>query len=166
MEITYMDQIDKGKTIAYMKKHLAFLKQYSASKRLEGYESEPIHTQQVEDGAIDYLQYTRSVIQVSSSVQVDQSGRKLLDAIQRKDEENKIRREEAEQRDKLAYRFLQGIALLEKMECELLQDIYVRGLERKVVLARHGYIVESTLNRRLAKAYVNLAIILHMEILV
>lgn len=43
--------------------------------------------------------------------------------------------------------------------------MYVRGLERSLVLRHQGDIVESTLNRRLRRACLHLAALLHQEVL-
>ena len=75
----------------------------------------------------------------------------------KKDEAEEMKKQVAEQSARLA--------ALEEQEKELLLDVYVRGLKRELVLRHQGDIVESTLNRRLRRACLHLAALLHLQVL-
>ena len=85
----------------------------------------------------------------------------MLEAMERQ----RRARERVQKQDQKAYVLLQGILQLKDLEKELLLDLYVRGLERSLVLRHQGDIVESTLNRRLRRACLHLAVLLHQEVL-
>ena len=160
-EFFYEPCVDENQTVHNMKRQLRFLKQYTASLRLHSalYGEESVQLQ-VEDELSDYLNYTRSIVQTSknsSYVHTDP----VLEAMERQ----RRARERVQKQDQKAYVLLQGILQLKDLEKELLLDLYVRGLERSLVLRHQGDIVESTLNRRLRRACLHLAALLHQEVL-
>lgn len=143
-EFFYEPCVDEAQTIRNMKRQLLFLKQYTASLRLHSvlYGEDCVQLQ-VEDELSDYLNYTRSIVQTSRNggyVHRDP----VLDAMER---QRRAREKVMEQ------------------EKELLLDVYVRGLKRELVLRHQGDIVESTLNRRLRRACLHLAALLHLQVL-
>ena len=146
-EFFYEPCVDEAQTIRNMKRQLLFLKQYTASLRLHSvlYGEDCVQLQ-VEDELSDYLNYTRSIVQTSRNggyVHRDP----VLDAMER---QRRAREKVMEQ---------------EEQEKELLLDVYVRGLKRELVLRHQGDIVESTLNRRLRRACLHLAALLHLQVL-
>lgn len=64
-----------------------------------------------------------------------------------------MRHLQKQSRDHHAYQLLQTILQLPKQEKDLLLDMYVRGLDRRIIMLHQGDIVESTLYRRLQRAY-------------
>ncbi|MEG0360816.1 MAG: elastin [Longicatena sp.] len=156
---TYYDSIDKETTMQEMKEQLLFLKQYTQSLRFQsvvyGTKGKSL---QVEDGLVDYLHYSKSVIRAHKK---KTSPRKdpIIDAMMKQ----KRHQELEKKRDEQAYFLLEGISQMEIRERDLLLDVYVRQYAKQVVFRNQGNIVESTYHRRLRKAYLQLAIILHIE---
>lgn len=160
-EFFYEPCVDEAQTIRNMKHKLLFLKQYTASLRLHSvlYGEECVQLQ-VEDDISDYLNYTRSIVQTSKT-----SGYVHKDPVLEAMERQRRAKERVMEQDQRAYVLLQGILQLEEQERELLLDLYVRGLKRDLVLRHQGDIVESTLNRRLRRACLHLAALLHQQVL-
>ena len=160
-EFFYEPCVDEAQTIRNMKRQLLFLKQYTASLRLHSvlYGEDCVQLQ-VEDELSDYLNYTRSIVQTSRNggyVHRDP----VLDAMERQ----RRAREKVMEQDQRAYVLLQGILQLEEQEQELRLDVYVRGLKRELGLRLQGHVVDGTLTRRLRRACLHLAALLHLQVL-
>ena len=67
-------------------------------------------------------------------------------------EKRRKRQEDRKRQDKELYVLLLAMKQLPELEKNLLFDLYVRNLDKKVVEMRQGGIVESTLHRRLNRA--------------
>lgn len=157
---THMSEINIKETIKFMKKELNDVKNYSATIRLQSIlYGEYNEILQVEDEVSDYVHYTKSIVQASKTRYHDKKD-VVLDAMMRQQRHH----ETMKLRDAQSYVVIQGIAQLEKKERELLFDIYVRQHSRAYIMNKEGGIVESTYHRRVKKAMLNLAIILHREI--
>lgn len=152
--------VDNNKTVKLMKEHLIFLKKHVANYRIHnalyGIENENLL---VEEDVCDYLQYTKSIINSTKQTFDDYHNPVLEDREQQK----KVKQRLIEQ-DKKAYVLLQGILHLDKKERELLMDLYVRGLDRHIVLRHQGDVVNSTLDRRIRRACLHLAELLCIQI--
>lgn len=158
----YEELIDVNETVKVMKKRLQFLKQYSAGLRLHSaLYAEQGNELQVEDSLVDYLHYSKSILCANKKPTYGSKENEILIAME-KQQKAKLK---AEQRDQQAYILLEGIKQLHENEKQLLLDIYVKQLDRRIILHHQGDIVESTMHRRLRKACLHLAQILHMEIL-
>ena len=153
-------KVDKKNTIKVMKGHLNFLKKHVATyyihNALYGGENQNL---QVEEDICEYLQYTKNVVNNSKSTN-DFYYNPILDVM----EQQKITKQRLIEEDKKAYFLLQGVLHLKKQERELLMDLYVRGLERQLVLRHQGDIVNSTLDRRIQRACLHLAELLSLQI--
>lgn len=155
-----MNEINIKETIKVMKKDLDYIKNYSANIRLQSIlYGEYDEVLQVEDEVSDYLHYTKSIVYAGKTSSRDQND-VVINAMMRQQRHH----ETMKQRDAQAYIVLQGVAQLEKRERELLFDIYVRQYSRAHIMRKAGGIVESTYHRRVHKAMMNLAIILHREV--
>ena len=153
-------KVDKKNTIKVMKGHLNFLKKHVATyyihNALYGGENQNL---QVEEDICEYLQYTKNVVNTSKSTN-DFYYNPILDVM----EQQKKTKQRLIEEDKKAYFLLQGVLHLKKQERELLMDLYVRGLERQLVLRHQGDIVNSTLDRRIQRACLHLAELLSLQI--
>lgn len=153
-------KVDKKNTIKVMKGHLNFLKKHVATyyihNALYGGENQNL---QVEEDICEYLQYTKNVVNNSKSTN-DFYYNPILDVM----EQQKKTKQRLIEEDKKAYFLLQGVLHLKKQERELLMDLYVRGLERQLVLRHQGDIVNSTLDRRIQRACLHLAELLSLQI--
>lgn len=158
----YEEQINIKETVRDMKKRLQFLKQYTAGLRLYS----AIYSQQgtelqVEDSLVDYLHYSKSILCANRKPTYGMKENEILVAMEKQQKDKK----KAEQRDYQAYILLEGIKQLHAKEKQLLLDIYVKQLDKRIILLHQGDVVESTMHRRVRKACLHLAQILHMEIL-
>lgn len=152
-------KMDQKKTMIVMKKEMMFLKQYSAQLRLHSVLYHQDHTTlQVEDGLLEYLHYTTSILRCTQAPK--QRKDVYLEAMQRQEK----KQQEKSRQEQRAYVLLQGIHQLSLLEEELLFDLFVRNYERKVIMLRQGDIVESTLRRRMNRALMKLAVLLCMEV--
>lgn len=135
-----------------MKLKMKRLQKYAAGLRLRSVlYDEGANALEVQDELIDYLNYTGSILHCSGKggwIKKDV----LLDAIQKQDMHKKRMQKQNEE----LYMLLQAMYQLPKQEQDLLFDLYVRGLDKKVILFRQGGIVESTLHRRKKKALLHL----------
>lgn len=146
MEDKKMNQKEK-QIVLQMKKEMEFLKQYTQELRIHSaLYSNNSSSLQIEDDVVDYLHYTKSIIHVSNDQQNHYEP--VLKAMERMDYVNNKKNE----RHLHAYVLLQIIMQLPVLEKELLLDLYVRNLNKKVILLHQGDIVESTLYRRLQRA--------------
>ena len=144
-----MEKIHIQKQITQqIKKEMLFLQRYAEELRLHSvlYEEDGRHLQ-IEDELVDYLHYTRSVLDLRNDCK--QRKEPVLKAM----EQRNLRHLQKQSRDHHAYQLLQTILQLPKQEKDLLLDMYVRGLDRRIILLHQGDIVESTLYRRLQRAY-------------
>ena len=158
-EFFYFDSIDVEATCQYMKGELLFLKQYAKRLRLQSaLYGEETSSLQVEDELVDYMHYTKSIVHTGSGHKEKQ------DAVLRAMEQRQRVRSQQLAQDERAYMLLQAILQLDKQKQELLLDMYVRGLPRPMILRHQGDVVESTLNRRLRRSYVQLAVLLKQEV--
>ncbi|MEG0735729.1 MAG: elastin [Longicatena sp.] len=153
--------IDEKATVKDMKQRLEYLRYYSAGVRLQSilygeYDS----TLRIEDEIGDYLQYTKSVVQIDRNASYHERENVVLQAMHRQQKH----KEQLQKRDLQAYILLEGIAQMKKSERELLFDVYVRQRSKQQVMKELGGIVESTYHRKLHKAMLHLALILHYEI--
>lgn len=159
---TYDETIDVKETVRAMKKHLLFLKQYSATLRLHSalyaQQGEELH---IDDNLVDYLHYSKSIIHANGNHAYTINENEILTAM----EKQRRNKKKAEQRDKQAYLLLEGIKQLSSDERSLLLDVYVRQLDKAIVLQHQGDVVESTLHRRLRRACLHLAMILQIEVI-
>lgn len=160
-EVSYEERIDRSTTAKVMKQQMLFLKHYVASLRFHSvlYGEETQHLQ-VEDELVDYLHYSKSVIQAQRKKSYQEKEDAIVEAMMRQQKDQAYLAE----RDEHAYLLLQGIAQLENQDREALLNVYVRQIPMQTILLRQG-IVESTYHRHLQRAYVHLAIILHKEVL-
>lgn len=157
-----MDMIIKeDETIREMKKKLMFLRTYAASLRLYSNFEETPHGLQVEDGLMEYLHYSRSIVQSNGKKGGYSSYDPVLEAMMKQEAHSQQRA----RKDQLAYLLMQGIRQLPSPLDQLLQDLYIKDLDKALILHHQGDIVESTMNRRVRKALLQLALILQMEIL-
>lgn len=147
--------IEEQQMICIMKEKMKHLQQYTESLRIRsvlyGEEDTSLH---IEDELVDYLHYTKSVIDCSKNTNYIYKN-SVLDAMERKEKTKEILLKQ----DREAYILLYSMQELPKLEKELLQDLYIRKVNRKMIAHHQGDIVESTLNRRIRKA------LLHMYIL-
>lgn len=150
--------IDEKKTIAHMKDELLFLREYVAQMRLHSMLDEREDILKIEDNLVDYLHYTSSVINCSK--QPRQQKNAYLQAMERQ----ALKRQYKEQSANKVYTLLSAMEQLPASEKNLLQDRYIRNLSTKAIQMRQGDIVESTLHRRLHRAYLHLAALLCDEI--
>lgn len=153
--------IDEKRTVHEMKNRLQYLKYYCANIRLHsvlyGDEQEELY---VEDGVQDYLHYTKSIVHIDTKKTYLRHD-PIVKAMAKQDQQ----KEALTRRDASAYVLLQGIAQLSQVERELLLDTYVRQLDRNVMMTKAGGIAESTYHRRLHKAILHLAIVMHCVIM-
>lgn len=147
------------KTIREMKKRLEFLRTYAASLRLYSNFEDTSYGLQVEDGIMEYLHYSSSILQSRGKKGSYNSYNPVLEAMMKQE----ASREMKTKKDELAYLLMQGIRQLQTPFDKLLQDLYISDLPRAEILHRQGDIVESTLNRRLRKALLQLAELLQMS---
>ena len=110
---------------------------------------------------VDYLHYTRSILHASEKQGYCNKGSAVINAmeLQQKD------KQKTAQKDRQAYILLEAIKQLKDMERDLLLDIYVKQVDKKLILQHQGSIVESTFHRRLRKACLHLSLTLQIEIL-
>lgn len=173
----YEDKIDKKRTIKLMKSYLEFLSKHVHSSTFEDYQnlqkdSFDIYLQYlreqesvVREDILDYLNYTKSVVHIPRNRHlVMHETNKILEAIDRKDKAIEYAKKKNMERDQQVRWILAGIARLSDKEKQFIVEKFIFNLKNHVIIERHQ-IVESTLNRNLAKAYLNLAIILKLEIL-
>lgn len=134
-----------------MKEELLFLQQYAAQLRLHSalYQEENVLLQ-VEDDLCDYLHYTKSILDVR------QRTHKIQEPVLQAMEQQSRKHAQTTSRSHHAYELLLAILQLPEKEKALLLDIYVRNQNRKIVQHHQGDIVESTLYRRLNRAYLHL----------
>lgn len=132
-----------------MKKKMKQLQKYTATLRLRSvlYDEES-KTLEIQDNLVDYLNYTKSIIYCSSNRKVYYGNDPVLTAM----EKRRKRQEDRKRQDKELYVLLLAMKQLPELEKNLLFDLYVRNLDKKVVEMRQGGIVESTLHRRLNRA--------------
>lgn len=153
-------KINRKRTVSYMKQEMEQLSHYCATLRLQSVLYGEDHTVlQVEDDITDYLHYSRSVVHIPRKP-LKSLNEPVLEAILRKQRHSEI----IQQRDANAYILLEGIVQLQDSQRQLLLDVYVRQLSRTQIMQQAGGIVESTYHRRLQKALIELAILLHREI--
>ena len=151
--------VDKKKTIKIMKEHLDFLKKHFASYHIHhalyGEENQYL---QIEEDICGYLDFAKDAIYASKKADAFYPN-PIIETIEL---QQKIKQKLLEE-NKKAYFLLQGILHLKQQERELLMDLYVRGLERQLVLRHQGDIVNSTLNRRIQRACLHLAELLSLQ---
>jgi hypothetical protein len=132
-----------------MKKKMKQLQKYTATLRLRSIlYDESNRSLEVEDDLVDYLNYTKSIINCSSSRKTYYSGDPVLSAMEKRHKNQQERKKQ----DEDFYVLLLAIQQLPELERNLLFDLYVRNLDKKVIELRQGGIVESTLHRRLNRA--------------
>ena len=137
--------------IRQVKKELLFLKQYAANLRMHsalyGGKEEMLY---VEDELVDYLHYTRSIIDCSHHPHHYENP--LLKAMIKKEQAQQLKKEQ----DYRAYMIMQALEQLEPLEKRLLMDVYIKSLPKSLILRHQGEVVESTYYRRLNKACIHL----------
>lgn len=152
----YEDYIDQKKTIQKMKRYLEFFSKHMNSVSYQDYLNKQ-SSDMVKEDVMEYLNYSSSIIHVG---QQTVKNRSLVDVIQQKDRANQRKIERELQIKWLCY----GLQQLPLKQRTFLLEKYVYHLDTKTILERHG-IVASTLNRNLRKGYLNLAIILKLEVI-
>lgn len=146
----YEDCIDKKKTIRRMKRYLEFLSKHMSSAGYQDYLRQ--YPSVIKENIADYV-WSKDGKDIAFRVAV-------FDDVSYEDvmEERKKKRE-------MQVRWLfYGLQQLPVKQRAYVLERYVYHMETKAILQRHG-IVESTLNRNLRKAYLDLAIILKLEVM-
>ncbi len=173
----YEDKIDKKRTIKLMKSYLTFLSKHVHSSAFDDYQnlqrdSFDIYLQYlreqesvIHEDILDYLNYTKSIVNIprNKNLGVHETN-KVLVAIERKDQALEYAKKKNMEREQQVRWILAGIARLGEKEKQFIIEKFIFKLKNHTIIERHQ-IVESTLNRNLAKAYLNLAIILKLEVL-
>lgn len=139
-----MNQIE----ITLVKKELLFLKQYAANLRMHsalyGSKEEALY---VEDELINYMRYTKSIIDCTSQPR-NYEENAVIKAMMKREKLQQLRKEQ----DYRAYILMKALEQLPPLENKLLIDVYVRCLPKQIILRHQGEVVESTYYRRLNKA--------------
>lgn len=156
------ERINEAASIRAVKERMHFLKQYTASLRLHSI----LYAQdgeglQVEDNLVDYLHYTRSMLRATEKQGYYEKGNAVLNAMELQARDKR----KAAQKDRQAYILLEAIKQLKGLERDLLLDIYVKQVDKEIILRHQGNIVESTFHRRLRKACLHLAFLLQIEVM-
>ena len=133
--------------IYFMKEEMEFLRRYTRQLRVQkSLYGQNVVELEANDDIMDYLSYTKSIIDVTNTTRG--SVEPAFEAMKRKQSVQVY----LEKRNQHAYMLMQAIKGLDSKDRSLLLDVYVKNLDRKVILYRHGDIVESTYYRRLDKA--------------
>lgn len=142
--------------IKIVKKELLFLKQYAKNLRMHSaIYGKQDQTLFVEDELVDYLHYTKSIIDCTKK-QRGGGENPLLIAMMKRDKIQRIRKEN----DSKAYVLMKALEQLSPNENTLLMDVYIRSLPKKIILRHQGEVVDSTFYRRLNKACYHLYLLL------
>lgn len=142
--------------IKAVKKELLFLKQYAANLRMHsavyGKKDQMLY---VEDELVNYLHYTRSIIDCTRGYH-NNGENVIIEAMMKRDKIKRIRKEH----DSRAYVLMKALEQLSPSENQLLTDVYIRSLPKKVILRHQGEVVDSTFYRRINKACYQLYLLL------
>lgn len=157
----YEECIDQKATIAIMRQHLAFLYRYAYL--LENYEKDASYVE--DESVLDYLSYTKSVIDIHPNQANVAQSTKLLQAIEKYDKQKEQKRLLREERRMRCLWLMQGILVLPEIEKKAMLYKYVHHMEHEQIIQRMHHISISTLHRVLKRAYINLAQILEIEVL-
>lgn len=144
-----MNEMDK---VQAMKSEMKFLSGYVKNLRMYSilYDTQDQKGLMVNDSIMDYLHYTRSVIDCRKQNHVHNNP--ILVAMEEIEKQNsRLNSEHAR-----AYLDLSAIEQLHNDQRQLLLDYYIRDLDKKVICQRCGDITRSTFYRRLNKALANL----------
>ncbi len=144
-----MNEMDK---VHEMKNEMMFLKGYVKNLRMYSilYDNQEEKGLMINDSIMDYLHYTRSVIDCRKQNRVQNNP--ILIAMEQIEKQNsRISAEHAR-----AYIDLSAIEQLHHNQSQLLIDYYIRDLDKEVICKRCGDITRSTFYRRLNKALASL----------
>lgn len=156
----YEEQIDKKRTIQKTKHYLTFLGKHMNSFSYQEYLQKQHSRMSVhEENMSDYISYSSSIVHIDEKKN-HHDNRSPLHIIQRKD----MAKQQKEERELQIQWLCFGLQQLPEKQRTYLMERYVYHLDNKTILQRHD-IVESTLNRNIQKACLNLAILLKIEVM-
>lgn len=157
----FRSRIDEHATLSLIKKHLSFLSKHVF---LLDEVEDVNHYVEDDDSIMNYLHYTKSVIDLHTHSSRNLQSNQLLDAIAKKDEHEKERRRLRLERKIRCSWVLQGILRLPENEKMLLLNRYVENQEKDVVLMKTKRLSNSSYYRMHRKACLHLATILDIEV--
>lgn len=153
--------VNKSATVKRMRKHLKFLMEYAYLLNKEPNETKDYVEEQ--DDLINYVSYTKSIIQCSNASSIPQST-KLLEAMERQEEHQRQVKALRERREMHCLWLLQGMEYLPEKEKTVLIYKYVERMSNAWICRRMNQISLSTLNRLHYKACIDLARLLELEV--
>lgn len=109
----------------------------------------------------EYQYYLRSLV-FTYEYQNNNKGIGISEELANKDSEY-AKKENVQKRNRASY-IIAGLKYLSDKDRQLIVNYYILGQTKKQLSLKNDYVVESTINRRIAKALYQLAIILNMEI--
>lgn len=155
----YEDCIDQKATLSIMRKHLLFLARYAYLLEMQ----EVTEVMVEEESLLNYLPYTKSIIDVQGKSSLSQSTKVIL-AMEKYDKQREQKRREREERRLRCLWLMQGILVLPEVERKALLHKYVQHLSHEQITHQMD-ISMSTLHRILKRACIDLAQILEIEVL-
>lgn len=157
----YEECIDQKATIAIMRQHLDFLSRYAYVLDKEAKREVVVE----DDGVLNYLSYTKSIVDIQASQGNVAQSTKLLLAIEKYDKQKEQKRKLREERWLRCIWIMQGIQVLPEIEKQALLYKYIHHMEHEQITRHLNQISLSTLHRILKRAYLDLAQILEIEVL-
>lgn len=157
----YEECIDEKATLKVMRQHLKFLSRYAYL--LEDRETQAYLVE--EEDLLSYLPYSKSVIDIQANPSSLAHSTKLLMAIEKCDQQKEEKRRLREERRLRCLWLMQGILVLPEPQKQAILYKYIQHLDQNQILRKMNQISNSTLQRILMRACLDLAQILEIEIL-
>lgn len=158
----FKKKVDEKETLRCMKTHLKFLTK-NAFLLEEEIEQEDYYVE--EDGNIlDYLTYTKSIVDLHVGTNSTAQSTKLLNAIAKKDEEAIRRRKLRIERKARCGWLLQGIMRLTEKEKKLMIYRYIQRRDFDYIQSKFKNLTTSSYYRLQNHACLHLAAILDLEV--